>query len=99
MDACVLSSSCRRCISWKNKKKNDPQKYEGWFASHVENCTINHIGSSGKMKLDIIVKMFTRSIDKHSVKYLTYIGDGDSKTFKGILDAQPYGNNYVVVKK
>ena len=41
------------------------------------------------IKIDAIVKIFSRSIDKHSVQYLKYIGDGDSGTFKGILNAQP----------
>lgn len=34
----------------------------------------------------------------HKTKYAQYIGDGDSKTFKGILDAQPY-KNFVIRKK
>ncbi|XP_014487565.1 PREDICTED: uncharacterized protein LOC106751237, partial [Dinoponera quadriceps] len=31
------------------------------------------------------------------VKYVSYIGDDDSKTYKGIVDAQPYGDQ--IVKK
>lgn len=30
---------------------------------------------------------------------MDYIGDGDSKTFKAISDAQPYGPNYLVKKR
>ncbi|EFN65805.1 hypothetical protein EAG_00123, partial [Camponotus floridanus] len=44
VDACVLNSFCQGCLSWKNKKEDDPQRYEEWFASHEENCTINHTG-------------------------------------------------------
>ncbi|XP_066590769.1 uncharacterized protein [Prorops nasuta] len=98
VDTCVQSSFCQGCLLWKNKKNDDPYGYEEWLASH-ENCTINHTGSSGKMEIDAIVKMFSHSTDKHNVKYLTYVGDGDSKTFKGILDSQPYGEKCVVIKK
>ena len=52
----------------------------------------------GKMEVDAVVEMFKRSEDLHGLKYCQYIGDGNSKTFKGILDAKPYGN-YTVTKK
>lgn len=32
------------------------------------------------------------------VKYSNYIGDGDSATFKAILDLKPYGDELTVVK-
>jgi len=51
------------------------------------------------MEINSIVKMFLRSINRYSVKYLTYIGDGDSKTFGGILKAEPYGKEHPVIKK
>ena len=30
-------------------------------------------------------------MEKHAVRYMTYAGDADSNTFKGILDVNPYG--------
>lgn len=42
--------------------------------------------------------MFQRSMDLYGVKYVNYIGDGDSKTFKSIMDKGPY-ENFVVLKK
>jgi len=50
------------------------------------------------MEVDAIKEMFTRSVQKFGVKYLNYIGDGDSKTYKSILDINPYGDNYPVIK-
>lgn len=43
--------------------------------------------------------MFFRSLDKHGEKYLTYVGDGDSKTFNRILSAKPYGETLVSKKE
>jgi len=39
------------------------------------------------MEVDAVIEMFQRSEALHGLKYANYIGDGDSKTFKGILDA------------
>lgn len=35
---------------------------------------------------------FSRSKEIYKVKYGNYIGDGDSKTFKAILDLNPYSD-------
>ncbi|CAK9816622.1 hypothetical protein ANTQUA_LOCUS9034 [Anthophora quadrimaculata] len=99
LDACVMSSLCGTCNLWKTKKVSDPISYEKWYGSHQEKCTINHTGSSGKMEIDAIVTMFSQSLPKYGVKYVTYIGDGDSKTFNGILKAEPYGTKCPVTKK
>ncbi|KAJ8936817.1 hypothetical protein NQ318_015284 [Aromia moschata] len=50
------------------------------------------------MEVDSILDMFKRSEEIFGVKYYNYIGDGDSKTFKAILDAAPYGEELVVKK-
>lgn len=38
-----------------------------------------------------VIEMFKRSMEKFGVQYRNYIGDGDSKTYSGILKAAPYG--------
>lgn len=50
----------------------------------------NHESSSGKMEVDSVQEMSSRSEEKFGVKYGNYIGDGDSKTCKGILELNPY---------
>ena len=60
---------------------------------------MKHSGSAGKMEIDAILEVFQASVKKHSVKYVQYIGDGDSKTFKGIMDSKPYGDEILVRKK
>lgn len=50
------------------------------------------------MEVDAVIEMFQRSESLHNLKYVNYVGDGDSKTFKGIIDAQPY-NDFTVFKK
>lgn len=87
-DVVVKSAFCKMCEVW-NKKVNTTE-YEEWLENHEAECTANHKGSSGKMEVDAIVKMFKRSETLHGVKYENYIGDGDLKTYSGILNAAPY---------
>jgi len=51
------------------------------------------------MEVGAIVEMFKRSMEKLSVMYKFYIGDGDSKTFTGVKNAKPYGDNVQIYKK
>ena len=96
LDAVVLSSYCKACELWKKRK--DDIGFAAWYEKHKGNCDANHEGSSGKMEVSGIVKMFMRSLEKYAVRYGFYIGDGDSKTFKMLLETFPYGEN-VTVKK
>jgi len=41
------------------------------------------------MEVDCMKKMFSRSEELLGVKYATYIGDGDTKTFRALLDCDP----------
>jgi len=71
------------------KKDSDPESYEEWLSQHDE-CDVNHVGSASKMEVDSVKEMFDRSIDYYGVKYTRYIGDGDSATYKGLLNLNPY---------
>lgn len=46
-----------------------------------------------------MLEMFRRSEEKFGVKYSNYIGDGDVKIFKAIVDDKPYGEDLTPIKK
>ena len=50
------------------------------------------------MKVDSMWKTFLRSNEKFGVMYSKYIGDGDFRTFLGILNSDLYGNKCTVIK-
>ncbi|CAN7978517.1 unnamed protein product [Ixodes persulcatus] len=58
-------------------------------------CFKNWQGSSTSMEKDIIVEGFCQSVVTHGVKYTRLIADGDSSTYRAILEAAPYGNQVV----
>lgn len=51
-------------------------------------CHVNHTTNVKKKEIDSITNMYVR-----------YVGDGDCKTFKGILSLQAYGEQIIVQKK
>ncbi|GFX49109.1 uncharacterized protein TNCV_3077271 [Trichonephila clavipes] len=58
----------------------------------------NHNGSAGMMETVGMVRIFQRSLSHRSVRYTSYIGDGDSKTFSSITASNPYGEDITVSK-
>ncbi|KAL6418665.1 hypothetical protein ACFW04_011898 [Cataglyphis niger] len=64
-----------------------------WYEEHEEQCSATH-DSTEKMEVD------ARNVfkEKFGIKYLNYIGDGDSKTYKTILNLNPYGNKFPIIK-
>eukprot|EP00794_Sanderia_malayensis_P002926 gene2926-3380_t len=45
------------------------------------------------------VMMFKRSIEKHQLRYTSYIGDGDSSSYGDVASSQPYGEGVQIEKK
>ncbi|CAF1481850.1 unnamed protein product, partial [Rotaria sordida] len=48
--------------------------------------------SSGGMEKEMIHEMFCRSLPKYNIKYTSYIGDGDAKVYKYLVDNPPYSD-------
>ena len=57
--------------------------------------------SSEIMEKEAATLMFMRSIEKHNLKYTTYVGDGDSSSYGVVSDAlsKEYGSSYLVSKE
>ena len=88
VDVEVKSKYCKACEYWKSK--SGTSVYNEWIETHADQCQANHEGSSRKMEVDAVIEMFKRSGSLHGLKYANYIGDGDSKTFKGMLESESY---------
>ena len=54
-------------------------------------CDINHEGSSaGSMEAAGIVECFMSFEDDRKLRYINYIGDGDSKSYSDAVAHDPY---------
>lgn len=61
-------------------------------------CSKNFEGSSGGMEVKGAVSIFQRSEATRGVRYVNYLGDGDSKSFNQVCKEEPYGKD-VEIKK
>lgn len=51
------------------------------------------------MEVKGIKYMFEKFVQQFKIMYEYYIGDGDTKTFKKLVDSKPYGYALQVKKK
>ncbi|KAG8237431.1 hypothetical protein J437_LFUL016242 [Ladona fulva] len=86
----VKNSSCKSCEYWEDKSMKNGRQ-------NMTNCTANHTGSVGKMEMDAIIEMFSRSKECYSIMYVNYIVD--SKMYKGVLYVKPYGDGFAINKR
>ena len=58
---------------------------------HELNCVINHHGSSGSKEVDGLIECFQGPEKDRKLRYIDYLGNGDSKSFLEIskLDIYP----------
>lgn len=89
LDVESLSKYCSGCE--RNKGSADK------LNAHEQYCLKNYEGSSGGMETVAAVAVCQRSIPKRGVRYVKFLGDGDSKSFSAVLASDPYGD--VTVEK
>jgi hypothetical protein len=86
----VSSKYCHACAMHSTWDKASV-KYISWEKSHQSKCNINYTGTSGGMEVAGAVAIFSRSEEKYGLRYTRYISDGDSRAFKAVVAAMPYG--------
>ena len=64
-----------------------------WREEHIASgeYTINFQGSSGLMEVKAAEVLWSRSVERHKLRYTTMVSDGDSKARNRLLLMQPYG--------
>ena len=85
VDSEVMSKVCLSCRYWHQPGRQNTPGFEGKGEHH---CPINHKGSAGSM--ESWIKIYKRSVEERCLRYITYLGDGDSKSFQDIVNANPY---------
>jgi len=63
--------------------------------NHNNTCLANFRGSSGAMEVTGAINIFKRSSNLYAVRYLEYLGDGDSKAHPAVCESRPYGNTNI----
>ncbi|CAF4838022.1 unnamed protein product, partial [Rotaria sp. Silwood2] len=73
------------CSTTKRPKRLDTT----WSSKKCIKCQ-GVEGSSGGMEKEMIHEMFCRSLAKYNRRYVSYVGDGDAKVHKYLVDNPPY---------
>ena len=76
LDIEILTKYCQFCKNVKDQ---------------THDCKSNYSGSSGGMEVAGAIKLFHRSVESRGVRYVQYLGDGDSKAYMGVVNSKPYG--------
>ena len=76
IDIVVMSKYCHTCAK-RGEVSEDHQ------------CQAGYESTSGGMEVSGVINIVKRSEKAKGVKYTKYLGDGDSKAFKAVLDLKP----------
>ncbi|GFX02233.1 uncharacterized protein TNCV_138091 [Trichonephila clavipes] len=63
-----------------------------------DNCQVNYHGFSAGMESEGALRIFSRSLPNYNVRYVQYLGDGDSKGFLRVQESNIYGDEFPVEK-
>ena len=96
IDVEVMSNYCDACS--KAKKRLLAEKLLEWRKDH-KNCQRNHDGPPGQMEPSGMLAIFHRSVNNNGLKYVNYLEDGDSKSFKSVAEATPPVYDGIEIKK
>ena len=91
LDAVALSKDCSVCL-------NNLDKDDEWKNAHADSglCEKNFDGPSSSMETKAATILWSRSIEKHGLRYTTLLADGDNKTLKALNEElKPYGDTNI----
>jgi hypothetical protein len=95
IDTETLSNHCDACQ--KQRKKLSEEEFKEWVKEdHGAQCAKNYEGSAGSMEPVGILRIFSRSEEQYNLQYTGYLGDGDSKSYSNVRDADIYAGKDIV---
>ena len=90
VDVEVMSKECRECMGWREKQGT--VEFNEWWEGHQATCHANFEGSSGAMDAAGALAICQRSVDNYGLRYVEFLGDGDNKSYKVLVDEAVYGD-------
>ncbi|GFX05949.1 uncharacterized protein TNCV_759851 [Trichonephila clavipes] len=94
----IMSKYCSTCISAKNELGETTAEYDVWYSGHKNYCQINHVGTSGAMKMKAAAKIWSRS-ESCGFRYTTLLSDGDAITHKFLNSLKIYRPDVEILKE
>ena len=66
---------------------------------HLQNCPKNFDGSPNAMEAECAVRVWSRSVEKFKLQYITMLCGGDSKSFDAIKETKMHGKDVPIQKR
>eukprot|EP00117_Sycon_ciliatum_P022925 scpid72803/ scgid6114/ len=92
LDVQVKSRYCHECALWNDEEERGvvtAQEFQEWKEQHY--CKANTKASAPGMECEAASGVWKRSVEKRSLVYTTYIGDGDTKGYNRVYKEDSYG--------
>ncbi|GFW03003.1 uncharacterized protein TNCV_156231 [Trichonephila clavipes] len=84
-----MSKRCEECEQTKFALEEDNAEFFIWYERHQDVCSASHVGSSGAMEVNAVVKLWERS-ESVGFRYTTLLSEGDSKSFLELKERNVY---------
>lgn len=91
--------SCRHWMELREHHEISAEAYESWKTDHAPKRPVNTDRSAPGMEAEAAVLLWQRSVQHNSLQYHVFLGDGDSKGFTVVTEAQPYGPGVTITKE
>ena len=99
LDYVLYERVCNKCIRWtEERKEENPEEYSEYWEKHSSECPANFSGISQAMEYSAAIEICILYY-QHSLAYTTYVGDGDSSSFKRLEENNPYKGMEVIRKE
>ena len=72
--------------------KERSSEFEDWWEKHQHPCHFKFQGSSGSIDATGLLNIFQRSIESYGIWYVKFLGVGNTKLQKLLLQEAVYGN-------
>ena len=97
----ILSKCCHMCTITTAELDPDSLEYNVWFEIYKSSgeCNANYEGASGSMEVQAAVNIWSRSVRKNGMRYVTLLSDGCAKTWTRFNEVAPYGKSILIVQE
>ena len=90
LDYLLYQRVCRKCLSWPSERRcNFHEEYAAFCAEYKATCSANFSGTCQGTESLAANEIWMRSVDRNKIVYSTYVGDGDSSSFKNLCKSDP----------
>ena len=93
LDYEVLSKYCQLCTEQTNKLGSNSAAFAAWYENHKPQRCSNFTGSSNAMEVECDKRLWSRSLERHNMRYVSMLGDGDCKAYAAVVKLKPYDDN------